>query len=272
MTKMLSMKSVICASAVLTLLVVGVVIFAFFSSPLEKSTNIVDEVIIIKGDELKFRKFSVYSKYDHVASFTLSNGTIITCDPLNFTFYNYWWENEYSPSWYEASEGEYNYAGDYSPPNLMVPMNRYAFLFDNQDSYDKEVHVKVTSYRIEQNATNLIIASVLTLSGLFLGIGLAAKVHKDEASTSKTGLPTAAGMGSWIGIINFNKTRENSRYPNCADTRLRTISHRNPTIVKTIVESIVRLHRKFAHESAQKLNVSIGIIYPALLFGVFLEG
>jgi hypothetical protein len=187
---MLSMKSVVAASAVI-LVVVGVVIFAFFSSPFETSYDTVNEVIVIEGGELKDIQFRVYSKYDHVASFTVYNGTIITCDPLNSTFYIYWRENEYSPSWYEASEGEYNYAGDYGPPDLMGTMNLYAFLFDNQDSYEKQVHVKVTSYRIEQNTTNIIIASALILSGLFLGIGLTAKAYKDEASTSKTGLPNS---------------------------------------------------------------------------------
>lgn len=182
---MASMKTAVGASVVLALLVAGVVMLAFFSSPFEKSYNTVDEVIVIEGGELKVREFRVYSKYDHVASFTVLDGTIITCDPLNDTFYHYWWENEYSPSWYEASEGEYNYPGDHSPPNLDVPTNRYAFLFDNQDSYEKEAHIKVTRYRIEENTTNLIIASALIMSGLVLGMGLTAIALKNKGSMRK---------------------------------------------------------------------------------------
>lgn len=188
------MKSVIGASA-LTLLVVGVVIFAFFSSPFERSHDNVNEVLVIEGGELMAREFTVNPNYDQAASFTVSNGTIITCDPLNDTFYHYWRENEHSPSWYAASEREYKHNAERGIlQEYIITWHVYVFLFDNQDSYEKQVHIQVTLYYFEQNTTNLTVASALTLSGLVLGIGLTAKAHKDKASTNKTRLPIAAGI------------------------------------------------------------------------------
>jgi hypothetical protein len=174
---MSSTRNIIIALAIFTLLVVGIVIFAFFSSS-EKS-YVQEDTVNIKPDESKTLNFQIYNIYDFAATFSVSNGTIMTCDPLNYVDYASWKEDPSSLSWYEASQHEYNYNKESYPEDSPWIYDIY-FLFRNQDSYEKNVHVQVTAYRTEPNTTNITIASTLIVSGLVIGIGLIAISFKKK--------------------------------------------------------------------------------------------
>lgn len=176
---MLSTKQTIAAFTSLTLLVVGIVIFAFFSSPLEMSYTQGDAVNVKQG-EIKTLNFQIYNIYNFAATFSVSDGTIMTCDPLNYVDHVSWKENESSIVWYEASEREYNYSKESYPKDSPWIYDIY-FLFSNQDVYEKEVQVQVKAYRIEQNTTNITVAAMLTMAGIVTGIGVTISFKKKHA-------------------------------------------------------------------------------------------
>lgn len=163
----------IAGSASITLLVIGIVIFAAFSSPIEKSTRIHNDFISVEPGEVKTYDITITTKYNHVATFTVSNGTIKNCDPLNGTLWYYWDRNEYSPSWYDSSGREYEFPRDESyPQDLPGTYYHFYFLFNNTESYEKEVHAQVTVYEIAENTGILIIGAGSVVSGLVMGIWL----------------------------------------------------------------------------------------------------
>lgn len=170
---MLSTRHVIGASASIILLVVGIVIFAFFSSPSEKSSLLYNGFVSVEPGELKTYDISITTKYDNVATFAVSNGSIRTCDPLNGTLWYHWDRNEYSPSWYDASEREYEFPRDESyPQDFPGTYYIFYFLFHNTELYEKEVHVQVTVYQPVENTGILIIGAGSFVSGLVMGIWL----------------------------------------------------------------------------------------------------
>ena len=161
------------SSASITLLVVGIVIFATFSSPIERSTLIHSDFISVEPGELKTYDTTISEKYDYVVTFAVSNGSIMTCDPLNGTLWYYLTRDEYSPSWYDSSGREYEFPRDESfPQDLVGSHYGFYFLFNNTELYEKEVHVQVTVYEIVENTGILIIGAGFVVSGLVMGIWL----------------------------------------------------------------------------------------------------
>jgi hypothetical protein len=156
----------------LSFTVIGAVILAFFSAPIEKSAITRDEYLIVKADEYKTKDFGYYSAWDNVVSFNVLNGTIKSCEPLTEALYLEWQAGRYVPNWTETDQGVYEYRGTHLQPPLMGAVYLRYFLFFNPDSYDKVIHWQITSYWKELNTTNLTSGTVLVVTGLVICLGL----------------------------------------------------------------------------------------------------
>ena len=157
----------------LSFAVLGAIIVAFFSAPLEKSEVALNESLTVKAGEYRTRFFGYYSAYDNVVSFNVLNGTIESCGPQTEVLYLEWQAGRYTPNLTETDQGVFEYKGtQVQYPMIGAIHTRYLFFF-NQDSYDKMIQWQITSYWYEPNAANLTIGAVLITAGLGAGLGLA---------------------------------------------------------------------------------------------------
>ena len=165
----------------LSFAVVGAVILAFYSAPIDKSEVTTDESLTVKAKEYRTQFFGFYSAYDNVVSFTVLNGTIYSCEPLNEGLYLEWQAGHYTPSLTDTNQASFQYEGTHVQyPMLGAIHTRYLFFY-NQDSYDKEIQWRITAYWQETNTTNLTIGAALMIAGLGTALGLAS-VHLIKAN------------------------------------------------------------------------------------------
>ena len=156
---------------VATLAFGGAVILAFFSAP-EKSEVIYSESLTVKANEYGTQLFGYYDGCYNVASFNVLNGTINSCEPLTDWFYYEWQAGHYMPNLTETDQGTFQYGSRGPMMSYAAAFRRYFFFF-NQDSYDKVIQLRVTSYWQETNTTNLTIGAALMTAGLGIALGLA---------------------------------------------------------------------------------------------------
>lgn len=159
-------------AASLALLIIGMVILAFFCAPMEKSQVTYDELKTVKANECGFKDFLYDSAWDNIVSFSVSNGTIKFCEPLTTALFLEWEAGKYKPDWIEADHGSYEYRKANLPPGMIGPVYGRIFLFLNPDTYDKVVQLKVTGYWNEPNTSNLISGATLIVIGSATGLVL----------------------------------------------------------------------------------------------------
>ncbi|HEY4675024.1 MAG TPA: hypothetical protein VIH48_03105 [Candidatus Bathyarchaeia archaeon] len=164
------MGSLVC----LALLIIGAVIFFYFSAPTEKSQIALDNLLTVQANEYGYKEFGFFSDKDTIASFNVSNGTVKSCEPLTGALFLKWQEGQYEPNWAEKDHENYKLIKEYIPPGLIGPVYVRYFLFFNEDSYDKEVHLQVTQFWSEQNSLNLVIGVATIVAGLGLQTALIA--------------------------------------------------------------------------------------------------
>ena len=162
----------------------GAIILAFYSAPIDKSEVAIDKSLTVKANEYRTQFFGYYSAYDNVVSFNVLNGTIHSCEPLTEGLYLEWQAGRYMPNLSETDQGIFQYEGTHVQyPMLGAIHTRYLFFF-NQDSCDKVIQWRVSSYWQETNTTNLIIGAALMIAGLGTALGLAL-VHSIKANPVK---------------------------------------------------------------------------------------
>lgn len=172
----------------LALLIIGMVILAFFCAPMEKSQVTYDESKTVKANECGFKDFLYYSAWDNIVSFSVSNGTIKFCEPLTTALLLEWEAGKYEPDWIEANHGSYEYRKANLPPGMIGPVFVRIFLFLNPDAYDKVVQIKVTGYWNEPNTSNLMSGATLIVIGS--GTGLLLAIIYVIMYKRKAGLPS----------------------------------------------------------------------------------
>ena len=138
----------------------------------EKSEVAWSGSLTVQGNETKWKDFGVLSPYDYVASFTVSNGTIKSCYPLDESLFNYWQERQFEPTFVETDHADYKSS---TPSHSMVVTGavyvRY-FIFVNEDSYPKEVQYQITRVWHEKNHLLILSGIAMIPIGMILGIGL----------------------------------------------------------------------------------------------------
>lgn len=158
--------------ACLALFVIGAVILLYFSAPIEKSQIMFDKFLIVQANEYGYKEFGFFSDKDNVASFSVSNGTIKSCEPLTEALFLEWQEEHYEPNWVETDHEDYKLSKENIPPGLIGAVLVRYFLFFNEDSYDKEVHLQVTQFWNEHNSLNLVGGVAAIVIGLGIETGL----------------------------------------------------------------------------------------------------
>lgn len=99
---MVRMKFLLGIVISLSLSVAGVVILAYFCTPIEKSEVWFDEFFSVKANEYGVKTFFYYSGDDNILSFSVTNGTIKSCEPLTEALLLEWQAGQYEPNWVEA--------------------------------------------------------------------------------------------------------------------------------------------------------------------------
>ena len=163
--------------------VVGAGILAFSLGPIEKSEARISKSLTVKANEYAAQDFGPFpSRYDYVASFTVSSGTIKSCEPLTMFQYVDWQAGRYMPNLTETQFGRFDYISTIEYGGTTLTFARY-FLFFNQDSYDKVIQISGVIYWDEIDTTNLTIGATLMAAGFFgLGIASARLVHSAKAN------------------------------------------------------------------------------------------
>jgi hypothetical protein len=154
------------------LISLGLVVFQFFSGPLERDAVSRDEVVLVGGNSFRFVDFGYYSGEDNTVSFKVLNATIKTCEPLTTEMRTRWEKGQYEPKWIETNFASYEYPkGNFSYP-LIGPIELRFFLFVNEDSYDKVIHWNVHSYWNESNTASLSVAYLLISVGAIAALAI----------------------------------------------------------------------------------------------------
>jgi len=150
----------------LMLISIGLVVFLFFSGPLERDAVLRDEVVPIEGNSFRFVGFGYHTSEDNTVSFRVLNGTVKTCEPLTEEMRMKWEAGQYEPEWIQTNFASYEYpkSNNFSYP-LIAPIETRLFLFVNEDSYDKVIHWNIHSYWNESNTVSLSVAYLLISLG-----------------------------------------------------------------------------------------------------------
>jgi len=151
-----------------TFLVSGFAISYFFTS-VDKSWVTLDKSLVVEGNDSGYKIFDTFSNYDYIASFTVVNGTLKSCYPLSEGLFQQWQEGQYEPNWVETNHAEYELVKSSNIPRGYTgagAVNLFWFVFKNDDSFSKEVHLQVTQFWKETNYAILIVGTALMVTGI----------------------------------------------------------------------------------------------------------
>jgi hypothetical protein len=151
---------------VLALLTAGTFLLVSSFAPLEKKNVLFDGSLDIVSNGYENRSVWIESTGDYAASFTVSEG-LIKFAPMLQSQFDRWLDGLFEPSWIEAHQTVYGMSmgGQYAGYTLY-------FVFVNNDSFTKTVHLEVSKVWKETNYIGLFGSTALILSGTIIGIGL----------------------------------------------------------------------------------------------------
>jgi hypothetical protein len=112
----------------------------------------------IAGNTCENRTVWIDSSGDYIASFTVSEGTIKGY-PMTATQLSLWLEGTYEPDWTESNQADFGMSIDIGDGEGST---RH-FVFTNDDSSAKEVHVEFSKVWEETNYVNLFGGAILVL-------------------------------------------------------------------------------------------------------------
>jgi len=148
----------------------GVVVLALLSSgtflllnslmPLEKKNLLVDTSFSVAANKYENETVGIDSPGNYVASLTVSEGTIKFAAMLSSQF-SRWLDGQFEPSWVETDQTNYGMVMGGQGVDLTI-----YFVFVNNDSFGKEVHLEVSKVWKETNYPDLLGGVALVLSGI----------------------------------------------------------------------------------------------------------
>lgn len=150
---------------VLALLSAGTFLLLNSLVPLEKKDILLSDSFNVAGNTYENRTVWIGSSGDYVASFTVSEGTIKGY-PMTSAQLSLWREGMYEPDWTESDQVDFGMSIDIGDGESST---RH-FVFTNDDSFTKEVHVEFSKVWEETNYVNLFGGATLVLLGTIITI------------------------------------------------------------------------------------------------------
>ena len=155
---------------ILGLLLIGTFVLVHSAlAKVEKSEVLLNNSFTVQGDSYQIKgPVLIPVSGEYVASFTVSEGTI-KFYPLVPTFYQMWQEGEEPPFLVEENHADYE-------TSISTPSSfDMHFLFVNEDSYQKEVHLQVSRIWPETNYLGMMEGAAMMAIGTGLIAGLKMK-------------------------------------------------------------------------------------------------
>jgi len=157
-------------AAAFLLFVIGAMVLSNYST-VKRNYVTLDQVLTIQRNNYGYKIFDTYKSFDYTASFTVLNGSIRSCFPLQEGDFNEWQNGQYEPSWgVKTSLAEYEIERAEFMPGTAGGVVLYWFAFYNEDPSAKEVKVQVTQHWSEMDATNTSVGVVAILAGAVLSV------------------------------------------------------------------------------------------------------
>ena len=162
---------------VLVLLSAGTFLLLNSLAPLEKKNVLLNDSFSVAGNTYENRTVWINSSGVYVASFTVSEGTI-KFYPMFSDELSMWLEGQFEPDWVESDQTAYQVGvslAEEGDPFCFV------FVFVNNDTIAKQVHLEVSRAWKETNYVALLGGTALILSGIIIGVILKYrhKTHSD---------------------------------------------------------------------------------------------
>jgi len=133
-------------------------------TPLEKEEVQLSDTFNVAGHSYENKTAWITSSGEYIASFTVQGGTI------NFSWVpmvELWLEGKYTPDWHETDQLQYGFGASLGEEGVRSP---FSFLFMNNDTNTKVVHLEVLKVWEETNYIGLTEGATLVLSGATIGI------------------------------------------------------------------------------------------------------
>jgi hypothetical protein len=172
---MVTKRIIICSTLVSALLIAGTFLLVNSFAPLEKKNVLFDDSFEVISNGYENRSVWIETTGDYAASFNVSEG-LIKFAPMLQSQFDRWLDGQFEPSWIETDQTVYGMGigGQYAGYALY-------FVFVNNDTYTKAVHLEVAKVWKETNYISLFESIALILSGAIIGIGLKYS-HKIQAA------------------------------------------------------------------------------------------
>lgn len=150
------------------LFIVGAIILANYST-VKRSYLTLDQTLTVQGSSYGYKLFNTYESFEYTASFTVLNGSIRSCFPLQEGYFDQWQRGQYAPIWEsETSYAEYEIKRAEFMPGTAGAVTLYFFAFNNEDPSAKEINVRVIEHQSETDPVNTSVGVMAILGGLAL--------------------------------------------------------------------------------------------------------
>lgn len=162
---MLGKEVIIGSMIVLALLGPGAFLLMNSLSPLEKKNIVLNDTFNVP--ENKYENRTAWLKYlvDYRVSFTVSEGTI-KFYPMEEGVLSVWLQHQFEPAWVESDQYNMGIGGSGESGGGST----WYFVFLNNDTFTKEVHLEVSNAWKETNYVGLFGGAALILSGIMVGV------------------------------------------------------------------------------------------------------
>lgn len=160
----------------LVLLSAGTFLLLNSLAPLEKKNVLLNDSFSVAENKYENRTVWFGSSDVHVASFTVSEGTI-KFYPMISDEFSMWLEGQFEPNWVESDQTDYQVGLSLAEEGPFC----FVFVFVNNDTIAKQVHLEVSRAWKETNYVALLGGTALILSGIIIGVILKYrhKTHSD---------------------------------------------------------------------------------------------
>lgn len=163
---MMGKATIIGSIMVLALLSAGAFLIVNSVTPLEKKNVLLNDSFNVLGNNYANRTAWISSSGEYVASFTVSGGTV------NFSWVptvDLWLTGQFKPDWYETDHADYAFGASLGQEGVR---SQFSFVFLNNDTVTKEVHLEVLKVWKETNYAGLLGGAALVLSSAIVTIVL----------------------------------------------------------------------------------------------------
>jgi len=158
---------IIGGATALVMLSLGAFLLLNSMTLLEKKEVLLNDTFNVAGHTYENKTAWVTSSGDYIASFTVQGGTI------NFSWVprvELWLEGKYTPDWRESDQLEYGFGASLGEEGIRSP---FSFVFQNNDTSTKEVHLQVSKIWEETDYVSRLGGAALVLAGIMIAVVVA---------------------------------------------------------------------------------------------------